>query len=48
MADASSGRRIPQPYGWLLLGLLLLFFLRVAARLIEAYSPVTFLPPFET
>ena len=48
MADASSGRRISHPYGWLLLGLLLLFFFRVAAQLIQAYSPVTSLPPFET
>ena len=48
MADASSGRRISQPHGWLLLGLLLLFFFRVAAQLIQAYSPVTVLPPFET
>ena len=38
MADASSGRRISHPYGWLLLGLLLLFFFRVAAQLIQAYS----------
>ena len=45
MADASSGRRISHPYGWLLLGLLLLFFLRVAA---QPNSPVTSLPPFET
>ena len=48
MADASSDRRISQPYGWLLLGLLLLFFFRVVAQLIQAYSPVTVLPPFET
>lgn len=47
MADASSGRRISQPYGWLLLGLLILFFFRVAAQLIQAFSPVTVLPPFE-
>lgn len=48
MADASPGRRISQPYGWLLLGLLLLFLFRVVAQLIQAFSPVTALPPFET
>lgn len=48
MADVPSGRRISQPYGWLLLGLLLLFFFRVAAQLVQAFSPVTLLPSFET
>ncbi len=36
-----------RPYGFMLLGLLLLFFFRVLAQLIQAIHPVSFLPPFE-
>ncbi|GAB1723526.1 MAG: hypothetical protein GDA65_19400 [Nitrospira sp. CR1.1] len=47
MADTSSCRRGSRPYGWLLLGLLLLFLFRVVAQLVQAFSPVTALPSFE-
>ncbi len=48
MVDSDSGQGASRPYGWLLLGLLLLFLFRVAAQLIQAFSPVTALPSFDT
>ncbi len=48
MADSSCCQRVSQSYGWLLLGLLLLFLFRVVAQLVQAFSPVTVLPSFET
>ncbi len=47
MPDSNSSPRAAQPYGILLLGLLLLFLLRVVAQLVQALAPVTFLLPFE-
>lgn len=48
MADSASGSRAFQSYGWLLLGLLLLFLCRVVAQLVQSVSPVAVLPSFET
>ena len=48
MADSASGPRACHSYGWLLLGLLLLFLCRVVAQLVQSVSPVAVLPSFET
>lgn len=48
MADSTAGSRASQPYGWLLLGLWLLFLCRVVAQLVQSVSPVAVLPSFET
>ena len=48
MADSVSGQGGSRSYGWLLLGLLLVFLFRVVVQLIQAFSPVTALPSFDT
>ncbi|MEK6804221.1 MAG: hypothetical protein AABZ34_16395 [Nitrospirota bacterium] len=47
MPDSASDPRASQAYGWLLLGLLLLFLFRVVTQLVQSVSPVAVLPSFE-